>query len=309
MSKEVKTGAFYAGFSYILWGVLPIYWKLLNDVSAGETLANRVVWSFAFMLILLVLMRKWGAFIQTFKGLFSNKKQLMGLFLASILISGNWYIFIWAVNSDRIIETSLGYYINPLISVLLGMLVFKEKLSASQLVSFILATVGVLILTISYGEFPWVSILLALTFGLYGLAKKMVKVDSEIGLTLETLVITPIAFIFIVNLFINDNHSLFNGEMQTDLLMMGAGVATAIPLLFFARGVQRIPLSMVGFLQYIAPTIMLILGVFVYGEYFSKVHLLSFIFIWISLTLYSMSKTKLIIHLESKWKKGNEIGL
>ncbi|WP_433958970.1 EamA family transporter RarD [Cytobacillus horneckiae] len=309
MSNEMKKGAFYAGFSYFLWGVLPIYWKMLHDVNAGETLANRIVWSFIFMVLLLVIMRKWSGFITTIKGLLTNKKQLIGLIIASLLVSGNWFIFIWAVNSDRIIETSMGYYINPLISVLLGMVVFKEKLSRSQLLSFVLAAVGVLILTISYGEFPWVSILLALTFALYGLAKKMVKVDSEVGLTLETLVITPVALIYIISLFFKGHHSLFSGSLQTDLFLMGAGVATAIPLLFFSKGVQRIPLSMAGFLQYIAPTIMLILGVFVYDEYFSKVHFISFAFIWLSLTLYSLSKTKLILHWEAKWKKGNQVGM
>ncbi|MEW8987661.1 MAG: EamA family transporter, partial [Bacillus sp. (in: firmicutes)] len=158
---------------------------------------------------------------------------------------------------------------------------------------FIIAGIGVLILGISYGKFPWISIVLALSFGVYGLAKKMIKVDSAVGLTLETLVVTPFALAYMVFLFFNGEHALFAGSVTTDLLLVGAGAATALPLLYFAKGAQKIPLSMLGLLQYIAPTITLILGVLVYGEQFTKHHLQAFIFIWSALTIYSLSKTKL----------------
>jgi chloramphenicol-sensitive protein RarD len=291
---ETQKGVIYAGFSYLLWGLLPIYWKLLDNVNAKEILASRVLWSFIFMVIILILTKKWGLFVQTIKGFAKNKKQMYALTIASLLISVNWFIYIWAVNSGHMIEASLGYYINPLISILLGMFVLKEKLTVYQYVSFILAAIGVLIISISHGQFPWIAISLAFSFGVYGLAKKLINVDSAVGLTLETLVITPVAVIYMGFLFINDAHSFLSDGVQTDLLLIGAGAATAIPLLYFAKGAQKIPLSLLGFLQYIAPTLTLLLGVFVYNEHFSKIQLLSFIFIWSALTIYSLSKTKLL---------------
>lgn len=291
---ETQKGVIYAGFSYLLWGLLPIYWKLLDNVNAKEILASRVIWSFIFMVIILVLTKKWGLFVQTIKGFAKNKKQMYALTIASLLISVNWFIYIWAVNSGHMIEASLGYYINPLISILLGMFILKEKLTVYQYVSFILAAVGVLIISISHGQFPWIALTLALSFGIYGLAKKLINVDSAVGLTLETLVITPIAVIYMGSIFINGSPSFLSEGVQTDLLLIGAGAATAVPLLYFAKGAQKIPLSLLGFLQYIAPTLTLLLGVFVYNEHFSKIQLLSFMFIWLALTIYSLSKTKLL---------------
>lgn len=308
-NNDVQMGIFYAGFSYFLWGLFPIYWKLLYHVNADEILANRIVWSFFFMLVLLLVTRKWGAFIQTLKSFRTNKKQLFALIIASLLISCNWFLYIWAVNTDQLIEASLGYYINPLVSVLLGMIVFREKLSPAQYLSFGMAIIGVLILTISYGRFPWISFILALSFGLYGLTKKMVKVDSTIGLTLETLVVTPVALCYLIYLFVNGSQSFLTVSLETDLLLMGAGAATAIPLLYFAKGAQRIPMSMLGFLQFIAPTLTLILGIFIYHEPFSKIQFISFFFIWTAITIYSISRTKFFAHLETKWKKEKSLGI
>ncbi|MEH7482564.1 EamA family transporter RarD [Neobacillus drentensis] len=291
---ETQKGVMYAGFSYLLWGLLPIYWKLLDNVNAKEILASRVLWSFIFMIIILFLTKKLGLFLQTIKGFAKNKKQMFALTIASFLISVNWFIYIWAVNSGHMIEASLGYYINPLISILLGMIVLKEKLTIYQYVSFILAAIGVLIISISHGQFPWIAISLALSFGVYGLAKKLINVDSAVGLTLETLVVTPVAAVYIGYLFMNGSNSFITSGIQTDLLLIGAGVATAVPLLYFAKGAQKIPLSLLGFLQYIAPTLTLLLGVFIYHEHFSKIQLLSFMFIWSALTIYSLSKTKLL---------------
>ncbi len=308
-NNEIKTGVFYAGFSYIIWGLLPIYWKLLHHVNADEILVNRIFWSFIFVVGILLVTKKWGDFLLILKNFRTNKKQLFALIVASMLISCNWFIYIWAVNTDQIIQASLGYYINPLVSVLLGMIVFRERLSLAQYLSFALATIGVLILTISYGSFPWISILLALSFGLYGLSKKMIKVDSSVGLALETLVVTPIAFIYMAVLFVKGTQSFLSVSIGTDLLLIGAGAATAIPLLYFAKGAQKIPMSTIGFLQFIAPTISLILGVFVYHEHFTKVHLISFIFIWSAITIFSLSKTKLFVLFNSKRDKGNSLGV
>ena len=301
--NETRLGVTYAGLSYFLWGLLPIYWKFLDNVNAQEILANRVVWSFIFMAVILLISRKWSLFLHTFKGFAQNKKQLVVLALASILISANWFTYIWAVNNGYMIETSLGYFMNPLVSILLGMVVLKEKLTAYQYASFVLAAIGVLIITISHGKVPWIAIVLALTFGLYGLAKKLINVDSSVGLTLETLMVTPIAAIYMVILFINGSTAFLSTGPKTDLLLIGAGAATAIPLLYFAKGAQKIPLSLLGFLQYIAPTLTLLLGIFVYHEHFSSVQLLSFVFIWAALTIYSLSKTKLLSRKGLRWRR------
>lgn len=305
--NEQKRGIIYASFSYLVWGILPIYWKWLKAVNPDEILASRIFWSFVFMLIVLLLTRKIGGFFQVLKSFRQNKKQLVALITASILISGNWFIYIWAVNSNQMVEASLGYYINPLISVLLGLVVLKEKLSGAQIVSFLLAFTGVLILSISFGRLPWIAISLALSFAIYGLVKKLLQVDSAIGLTLETMVISPFAAIYIGWLFVKNEQAFLNISMTTDLLLMGAGAVTAIPLLYFAKGVQRIPLSMLGFLQYIAPTITLILGIFVYHEPFSSVDVISFLFIWLALAIYSFSRTKLFLNWEMKWRRQDEV--
>ncbi|AYA77302.1 EamA family transporter RarD [Bacillus sp. Y1] len=291
--NEIKTGAFQAGLSYLIWGILPIYWKLLDHVNAEDILANRIFWSFAFMMVVLFFSKKIRNLYSVLKSFKQNRKEMYALIIASFLISTNWFIYIWAVNHHQMIEASLGYYINPLVSVLLGVIFLKEKLSPAQYASFIIAGVGVLILGLSYGKFPWISVVLALSFGVYGLAKKMIKVDSAVGLTLETMVVTPFALAYMVFLFFNGEHALFSGSVSTDLLLVGAGAATALPLLYFAKGAQKIPLSMLGLLQYIAPTITLLLGVLVYGEHFTKHHLQAFVFIWSALTIYSLSKTKL----------------
>lgn len=286
--KQQKEGIIYAALSYFIWGLIPIYWKFVQHVSAGEILAHRVLWSFVFMIILLLLINKWRGFLSFVKEIAYQPKKLAALLTASILVSINWGIFIWAVNSGHILQTSLGYYINPLVSVLLGVVVLKEKLSGAQILSFTLAGIGVLILTLHYGEVPWVALSLAVSFGLYGLAKKMIKVDAEIGLTLETMMVTPLAIIFMVYLLFT-SKPLFFESASTSLLLMGGGIATALPLLFFAKGAQKVPLSMMGILQYIAPTMTLLIGVFMYHEPFTKIHLLSFIFIWSALLIYAAS--------------------
>lgn len=304
---EQQAGVLYAAFAYILWGVLPVYWKLLHHVNADQILANRVFWSFFFIAAVLVFNRKWTLFTGTLRGLAQNKKQFAALAIASMLISINWFMYIWAVNTDQMIEASLGYYINPLVSVLLGLVFLKERLSVIQYVSFVLAAVGVLIMTISYGQFPWIALTLAVSFGLYGLAKKLIKVDSAVGLALETLVVMPLAGIYIGYLLVQGSSSLFSDSWTTSLLLAGAGAATAVPLLYFAKGAQRIPLATLGILQYIAPTLTLILGVFVYHETFSATHLLAFSFIWSALILYSFSRTRMMAALSLKWKREKEV--
>jgi chloramphenicol-sensitive protein RarD len=289
MKQQERIGILNTGFSYFLWGILPIYWKFLQSVGSDEILANRIFWSFWFMVLLLVVTGKWRNFNATFQQLKQTPRRLIVLMVASVLISINWFIYTWAVNSNQMIEASLGYYINPLISVLLGVFILKETLSKAQIMSFGLAAIGVLIMTVNYGQFPWISFSLAFSFGLYGLAKKVILVDPEIGLTLETMAMTPIAFIYMLYLIIHHEGSLFVSDLPTTLLLMGAGVITSIPLLLFAKGAQKIPLYMVGFLQYIAPTLTLLLGILVYKEPFSPVQFIAFLFIWSALVLVTYS--------------------
>ncbi|PAQ16580.1 protein RarD [Bacillaceae bacterium SAOS 7] len=292
MKESTKVGIMYTGSAYLLWGLFPIYWKWLEHVAADEILANRVFWSFASMVLFLLFTRKIRKLKATLQAIKKKPKQAAALIVASLLVSLNWFLFIWAVNHDRIIETSLGYYINPLMTVLLGVFILKESLSKAQIFSFILAMGGVLVLTVSYGQFPWISLGLAVTFALYGLAKKMIQVDAAIGLTLETAVVTPAALAFLVFTYMNGDLSLFSYSVSTDLLLMIGGTVTAIPLLLFAQGAQKIPLYMIGFLQYVTPTMTLLLGIFVYDEPFTSVQLTAFSFIWMALLLFSLSQTK-----------------
>lgn len=302
--EEIKLGTIYAGFSYFLWGLLPIYWKLVEAVDAKEILANRIFWSFIFMAIFLLSTQKWQLLSQTFKGFAKNKKQMAALIIASFLISINWFVYIWAVNSGHMVEASLGYYINPLVSLLLGMVVLKERLTSIQYFSFSLAAIGVLIISFSYGRFPWVAVVLAVSFGTYGLAKKLINIESAVGLTLETLAVAPIAVAYMVFLFFKGDNSFLSEGVETNLLLIGAGPVTAIPLLYFSKGAQKIPLSLLGLLQYIAPTLTLLLGIFIYRETFTKIQLLSFMFIWSALMVYSLSKTRLFTGIEFKFRKG-----
>ncbi len=286
--KTLNVGIIYALLAYLLWGVLPIYWKMLDEVNAGGVLAHRIIWSFVFLVLMIIFTNQIKAFFKAAALIFNSKKTIMILFAASIVISLNWLTFIWAVQNDFVIQTSLGYYINPLISVVMGIIFLKERLSLAQALAVGLATISVLYLTFSYGVFPWVSLILAFSFATYGLLKKFISINSIYSLTIETLFITPIALIFLI--FFNQNNTQFiDFSTLTISLLIGAGIATAIPLILFGRAVQDLSLSFIGILQYLAPTIMLILGIFLYNESFTKAHFISFTLIWIALIIYLAS--------------------
>ena len=295
MERGNTLGIIYTMGAYILWGILPIYWKLIDEVPALEILAHRVIWSFVFVLIIVVILKR-KILKNFFQVQMSQKKTWIGLFLASLFISINWFTYIYAVNTNHIVEASLGYYINPLIAVLLGVFVLREKVNKVQAISFVLAGIGVLYMTISVGKIPWISLILALSFGFYGLSKKLIKVDSILGLLLETLFILPFALLFLGYLGVNNQQSFSTGSLTSDLLLIGSGVATAIPLLWFGIGAQKIPLYLVGFLQYISPTISLILGVVLYGESFTVDHLITFACIWIAIAMFSGANIRQVIH-------------
>ena len=308
-ANTYKQGLMYTAGSYFLWGILPLYWKMIDNVSAEEILAHRIFWSFLFMLVLLTINKDWKNVIDSSKRIVKKPILIVSLIISSLLISTNWFVYIWSVNNNHMIEASLGYYINPLISVLLGMIFFKEKLNLWQKVSMCVAALGVLIMTLYYGEVPWVAIILALSFGLYGLTKKMTKFSSAIGLTFETLVVTPIAAYYLLLIASNGESEFFAFHLSTNVLLIGAGIATAIPLLLFASGAQRIPLFMVGVLQYIAPTITLLIGILLYKEPFTSVEMVTFMFIWTALILFTLSNSKYFRKVEIKLSKKGSVEL
>lgn len=303
---DYKLGVVYAAGAYILWGFLPLYWKMAEHVPAWEILAHRIVWSFLFMIAVVIILKKWPSFVIECKSIFKDAKKLAGITLASIIISLNWVTYIWAVNNAHVVEASMGYYINPLISILLGILVLKEKLTYWQFIAFILAGIGVLYMTFQFGSVPWVAILLAFSFALYGLLKKVVQLGAMFGLTIETLMITPAAILYLTYVHTGGGYGAFTFSSLDGLILAGSGVITAVPLLMFASGAKRIPLSMVGFLQYFAPTIMLLLGVILFDEPFTSVHLVTFSLIWLGLIIYSLANTRMLQKLEYKIRFRNK---
>jgi len=288
--SQYSMGVLAAGSAYLIWGILPIYWKLVGSVPAEEVLAHRIIWSLVFMILVLSMIGKLKMVASEIKHVFTHKKQAMSIILASVLISANWLVFIFSVASDHVIEASLGYYINPLLNVFLATFFLKERLSKAEWVSVSIAAGGVFCMTLYYGSFPWAALTLAATFSFYGLIKKKVSVSAWTGLKIETLIMTPFALLFLL-FFDQSTVSLWDRGISIVLLLMGAGVITAIPLLLFTAGAKRISFTLVGFLQYVAPTIMLILGVFLFHEPFSLPQLLSFILIWIALIIFSLSRS------------------
>lgn len=285
----MKKGLWYAILAYTAWGLLPVYWRSFDSLLAGEILSHRVIWSFVFMAILLLIGKSgWTEF----RKMVTNGKMLLQIGVCSILISSNWLIFIWAVNNGHVIETSLGYYITPLINIMLAVLFLREKPSRSQWVAVALAGAGVLLATIDYGRFPWVSLSLAFSFGLYSLVKKRVSYDASIGLAGETVIVFPIAVAYIAYLHFTHHDSAWTLPPISLALLLLSGVATALPLLWFAKAAARLPLSMLGFIQYIGPSITLLLSVFVFKEKFSPVLLISFSLIWTALIVYALASMR-----------------
>jgi chloramphenicol-sensitive protein RarD len=278
----MRKGVLYGMGAYLLWGVFPIYWKWLQSVPAIQLIGHRIIWSFLLLAAILFVTRQWKAFQAA-----ALSRRVVLIYLASAILLGlNWLTYVWAVNAGFVVETSLGYFINPLLSVLLGVLFLREKLRPWQWVLIGLAAIGVTYVAISYGQFPWIALTLAFTFGIYGYVKKAAPLGSLYGLTLETgLLFLPAAGFLLVMEVQGQGAFLHSGTFK-DLLMVGAGAVTAIPLLLFASAAQRIPLSTVGILQYITPTMQFLLGVLVYREPFNRSHLIGFCIVWLALILF-----------------------
>ncbi len=287
-TRHLHEGIAYAVLSYMIWGFTPIYWKLLQHVTAAEILAQRICWSFVFMLAVLYVGGKASAFVTFLKCLPRQEKSCGALFLAAVLISANWGIFMWAVLNGKIIEASLGQYITPLVSMLVGVVALKERPSRSEALAFCLAGSGVLILTLHYGAIPWLALSLAFSFAFYGLVKKTLQTDSSIGLALETLTLAPLALLYLYHLSLQAPLQ-FNDSFANAALLAGSGVVTALPLLLFTKSAKTVSLSQLGILQYISPTLSLVSGIFLYQETVSAVHWLAFFFIWSALALHACS--------------------
>ena len=272
---------FWSGVAaYSIWGLVPIYWKLLKHVPAIQVLGHRIVWSLAVLLILVVALRR--------RALASVSPRVIGLYaVAAALIAGNWFLYIYAVNAGFIVETSLGYYITPLVNVLFGVLFFHERMRPAQWLSIALAAAGVVQLTFAYGALPWIAFGLAASFGTYGLAKKNAPLEPLEGLTLETAILAPLAILFLVMLHRSGEGAFLRTGATSDALMIGGGLVTTVPLLLFAAAVRSVPLSVIGILQYIGPTLQFLLGVFVYDEPFSRSQLVGFSIVWAALAVYA----------------------
>ena len=287
MDSTIKgTVATFAAF--FLWGILPLYWKALHVVSPSQIVAHRVVWSLVFLVLLLSIQRRWGEAKSVLW--FSNTPIFL---VTAFLLGTNWLIYLWAIDTEQMVEASLGYFINPLVNVVLGVAFLRERLFRWQKVSVALAFAGVFYLTLRYGKVPWIAFSLAVTFGLYGLFRKTGRAESTIGLFSDSVILTPLALIYLIALGMQGHGAFGSFGPKTDVLLAGAGAVTAVPLLLFGYGARRIRYATVGLLQYITPTFILLVGVLIYKEPFTAAHAISFGFVWSAILIYSISSLKL----------------
>jgi chloramphenicol-sensitive protein RarD len=275
-----RLGILYAVLAYGIWGLFPIYWKFLGSIPALEILSHRVIWSSILLLGVLFSYKRGQELIK----LLLKPRQFLPLLASASFLAFNWGLYIYGVNSDRIVETSLGYFINPLVSVLLGVVILHERLQWGQWLAVCLATIGVSYSILAAGQVPWIALGLAFSFAIYGLLRKVIIVKPLLGLTVETCLLTPVALIYLASSH-NSNH--FGQNSLITLLLIGCGVVTSVPLFCFNSAVQLLRLSTIGFFQYIAPSLQLIIGIWLYHEPFTKNHVIVFGFIWSALALYS----------------------
>ena len=281
--NESRSGLIAGLIAYSLWGVFPIYFKLVDTVAPAEVLMHRIVWAVPFGALILLFRKQWPEVRRAL----ANRGVVLWLTLSALCITVNWFIYIWAVMNDRIFETSLGYYINPLMYVLVGVLFFGERLRSLQISAVVLAAIGVSVLAISGGEFPWVALSLGGLFTAYGVIRKRVAVGAMPGLFVETTLLFPFAFVPLVWLIWSGASAFSSGDTSLNVLMLLAGPVTVMPLLLFAVAARKLTLTMVGFLQYLAPTLQFLIGVY-YGEELTTAHLICFGSIWTAVALFSI---------------------
>jgi chloramphenicol-sensitive protein RarD len=269
--SENIIGIWYAVGAFTIWGFLPLYWKSMNMIPSPQILAHRIFWSFLFTSLFLSMKKRWPEVREAF----SLRRNKFTSLCSAAILGVNWFIYIWAVNANHIVETSMGYFISPLINVMLGLIVFRERLTFWQGLSVSIAFIGVFYLTLQYGNIPWIAISLAMTFAVYALLRKIAHVGSTIGLLAETAALTPIALTYIFFQHLHGNGAFGRSPVYINFFLAGSGIVTALSLIWFAHGARRIPLSTVGFIQYLAPTLNLFIGVVVFKEPFTAIHLIS----------------------------------
>ncbi len=287
MQQTNKKGLITALGCYLIWGLLPIYWGLLHHISAYSVLAHRIIWSAFFMSFVAILFN-----FQQFKKdcihLKTNVSQLLLLFTASLLVSSNWGLYIWAISNNRVMDTSFGYYINPLLNVVLGVFIFKEKLTFAQWFSVGLATIGIIFISLQMGSTPDLALAIALTFGLYGLVKKKLLIHPFTSIAFEAWLVVPLAILYTTYID-TSSWTAFQHDSFTATLFVGSGLTTSVPLVLFSYGARLLPLNLLGFLQYLSPTIALLIAIFYFGESFDTNKMIAFSFIWVALGIYTAS--------------------
>jgi len=281
-AQQTRQDIFFALAAYFIWGIAPAYFKLIQQVPADEILTHRVIWSFFFMLALITLGRNWSQV----RAACHNRKRLFLLAVTAVLIGGNWLLFIWAVNNHHMLEASLGYFINPLVNVLLGMLFLGERFRRMQWIAVVLAFAGVLIQLWQFGSLPIIGLGLAFSFAFYGLLRKKIAIDAQTGMLIETLWLLPVAAAYLFLFADSPTSHLSANPWSLNLLLVAAGIVTTVPLLFFTAAATRLRLSTLGFFQYLGPTLMFLLAVTFYGETVGQDKLVTFGFIWAALLLF-----------------------
>ncbi|RTF48908.1 EamA family transporter RarD [Serratia marcescens] len=283
-AKQTRQGIFFALAAYFMWGIAPAYFKLIQQVSADEILTHRIIWSFFFMLALITLGRNWPKV----RAACQNRKRLLLLAVTALLIGGNWLLFIWAVNNHHMLEASLGYFINPLVNVLLGMLFLGERFRRMQWVAVALAFTGVLVQLWQFGSLPIIGLGLAFSFAFYGLLRKKIAIDAQTGMLIETLWLLPVAAAYLFLFADSPTSHLSANPWSLNLLLVVAGIVTTVPLLCFTAAATRLRLSTLGFFQYLGPTLMFLLAITFYGETVGQDKLVTFGFIWAALILFTL---------------------
>ena len=291
---------------YFSWGLFPIYFKLLKSIEAYEVLAMRILCSFIFMILVVGVAKNKKTIFEEIKKIWRNKKSFLLLVLASFLITGNWLTYIIAVNTNHVLEASFGYYLNPIVTIILAVVFLKEKLTRTQTIACIFVGGSLLYLFISLGSLPWISIMLAFTFGLYSLCKKKIVLSPKASLLIETAIVSPIALVYMGYLSSNNSITFHTFGTDTLIYLLLSGVITAVPLMLFAKGATAIPLYILGILQYLPPTMQFFIGIFVYGEELSIQKLISFSIIWVAVAVFcysailSMKKQSLVSESHKK---------
>lgn len=281
----MKKGTLNVMACYIIWGILPIFWKMLSAVNPVYVLAARIFWTMVFAAIILLL----GKRLSLVKSVLRNRNELIRLVFCGVFISLNWGSYIWAVNSNHMLDSSLAYYMYPILSILLGMLVFRERLTKLQWLSVAVTLTGIVITVVRYGQFPWISLVIGGSFAIYGAIKKKVFSSAGVSVFFETLFISPITLAFMIWSDIGGNGAVSVLQNAQWLLLPAAGIVSVVPLLFFAQGIKTTPMSLSGLLMYINPTLQLLLSVLVYGEEFTVTHAILFGFVWTGVALYLLA--------------------